>query len=185
MKTAEELYQYCVDNGFGEGQNRKWGTKHFGVIASELQPDEDVRMAFIGLHDFQSATKHDGFYAFAVTNKRLLMAQKKMVGQSLQTVMLSQVNDVTTQTGMLLGTLTINTLGTIFSVGINKQAVQAVSDRLHSLLVEMKNGGAPAAPAAAPAAGAAEQIRQFKELLDMGAITQEEFEAKKKQLLGI
>ncbi len=31
---------------------------------------------------------------------------------------------------------------------------------------------------------AAEQIREFKELLDMGAITQEEFELKKSQLLG-
>lgn len=30
-----------------------------------------------------------------------------------------------------------------------------------------------------------EQIKQYKELLDIGAITQEEFEAKKKQLLGL
>lgn len=32
---------------------------------------------------------------------------------------------------------------------------------------------------------AAEQIKEFKELLDMGIITEEEFSAKKKQLLGI
>ena len=31
----------------------------------------------------------------------------------------------------------------------------------------------------------AEQIREFKELMDMGIITQEEFDAKKKQLLGL
>lgn len=31
----------------------------------------------------------------------------------------------------------------------------------------------------------AEEIKKFKELLDMGAITQEEFDAKKKQLLGL
>lgn len=31
----------------------------------------------------------------------------------------------------------------------------------------------------------AEQIREYKELLDIGAITQEEYEAKKKQLLGL
>ena len=34
-------------------------------------------------------------------------------------------------------------------------------------------------------ASAAEQIKQFKELLDSGIITQEEFDAKKKQLLGL
>ena len=181
MKTAEELYQYCVDNGFGEGQNRKWGLKHFGLIASELQPDEDVRMAFIGLHNFQGMTSHDSNYAYAVTNKRLIMAQKKLVGQELQTVMLPQITDVTTSTGMLLGTVTINTMGTIFNVGINKQAVQAVSDRLHSLLAELQGGGEKTAPASS----AADEIKKFKELLDMGAITREEFDAKKKQLLGL
>lgn len=31
----------------------------------------------------------------------------------------------------------------------------------------------------------ADEIKRFKELLDMGAITQEEFDAKKKQLLGL
>ena len=80
------------------GQNRKWGEKHFGLIASELQPDEDVLMAFIGLHNYQSMTKHDSNYAYAVTNKRILMGQKKLVGQALQSVMLDQVNDVPSST---------------------------------------------------------------------------------------
>lgn len=34
-------------------------------------------------------------------------------------------------------------------------------------------------------ANVAEELKQFKELLDMGIITQEEFDAKKKQLLGL
>lgn len=33
--------------------------------------------------------------------------------------------------------------------------------------------------------GTAEEIRRYKELLDSGAITQEEFEAKKRQLLDL
>ncbi len=37
----------------------------------------------------------------------------------------------------------------------------------------------------APAADTAEQIAKFKELLDSGAITQEEYDAKKRQLLGL
>ena len=35
------------------------------------------------------------------------------------------------------------------------------------------------------AASPAEEVKKMKELLDMGIITQEEFEAKKKQLLGL
>ena len=51
--------------------------------------------------------------------------------------------------------------------------------------------GAPAAPAApaaaAPvdAANSAEEIKKYKELLDMGAITQEDFDKKKQELLGL
>lgn len=37
----------------------------------------------------------------------------------------------------------------------------------------------------APAVSAADELKKFKELLDMGVITQEEFDAKKKQLLGL
>ena len=36
-----------------------------------------------------------------------------------------------------------------------------------------------------PATSAADELKKFKELLDMGIITQEEFDAKKKQLLGL
>ena len=38
---------------------------------------------------------------------------------------------------------------------------------------------------AAPVFSPADEIKKYKELLDMGAITQEEFEAKKKQLLNL
>lgn len=42
----------------------------------------------------------------------------------------------------------------------------------------------PAAAAAAPAS-VADELKKFKELLDMGILTQEEFDAKKRQLLGL
>lgn len=29
MRTAQETYQYCLDNKYGEGMNKKWGVKHF------------------------------------------------------------------------------------------------------------------------------------------------------------
>ena len=37
----------------------------------------------------------------------------------------------------------------------------------------------------APVPSNASELKQYKELLDMGAITQEEYEAKKKQLLNL
>lgn len=41
------------------------------------------------------------------------------------------------------------------------------------------------ASTSAPTISAADELKKFKELLDMGVITQEEFDAKKKQLLGL
>lgn len=40
-------------------------------------------------------------------------------------------------------------------------------------------------PSAAPQVSNADEIAKYKQLLDMGAISQEEFDAKKKQLLGL
>ena len=48
------------------------------------------------------------------------------------------------------------------------------------------SAAAPApAPTAAPAEDAADQIKKYKDLLDCGAITEEEYNEKKKQLLGL
>ena len=44
---------------------------------------------------------------------------------------------------------------------------------------------APAGTVIQQAASPAEELKKMKELLDMGIITQEEFDAKKKQLLGL
>lgn len=66
-------------------------------------------------------------------------------------------------------------------------------DALHSTISKLlidrqaKSQAARTAPAAAatPALSNADELKKYKELLDMGAITQEEFDAKKNQLLGL
>ena len=51
-------------------------------------------------------------------------------------------------------------------------------------IVEMEHEESAAVSAQSPANGF-EEIKRFKELLDMGIITQEEFDGKKKRLLGL
>ena len=72
-----------------------------------------------------------------------------------------------------------------------------MQDKINGLVTAQGNGWtapqqpvytAPQQPYSAPrtnAAGAGEELKKDKELLDMGAITQEEFDEKKKQLLGL
>ena len=52
LNAAKQMYQYCVDNHFGNGMNEKWGIKHFKLIEQALQSDEEVLMCFIGLQNY-------------------------------------------------------------------------------------------------------------------------------------
>ena len=58
--------------------------------------------------------------------------------------------------------------------------------RLRRAIMEyQKKPSEPKVPAPATSASIPDEIRKYKELLDMGAITQEEYDQKKKQLLGL
>ena len=107
MKTASEMYNYCLENNFGQGVSKKWGLKHFEVVEKKLLPHEEVLMTFIGLHNNKSLSNHEGNYAYAITNKRMIMGQKKLIGENLKIVLLRNLNDVSTSTGILAGTITL------------------------------------------------------------------------------
>lgn len=182
MKSAQEMYQYCLDHNYGEGVNKKWGEKHFSLIAQALGEDEDVVMCFIGLHNYTSPTKHDNNFAYAITNKRVFMAQQKMIGQVFQTVDIDNLNDITMSSGMLMGVITIDTLNEKFNVAVNKKAAQSINATIHDVLFSIKQERKTPA-AIQPTSSAADELLKYKKLLDMGAITQEEFDKKKKELL--
>ena len=67
---------------------------------------------------------------------------------------------------------------------ISNEEMEEVSNYVKKKVQESKTArNAPVVVASATSA--ADEIKKFKELLDMGIITQEEFDAKKKQLLGL
>lgn len=53
------------------------------------------------------------------------------------------------------------------------------------LLIDRQQKTKPAVVETVPAASNADELKKYKELLDSGIISQEEFDAKKKQLLGL
>ena len=87
------------------------------------------------------------------------------------------------------------TLCLIFGIFVPVVACILMQDRINTLCTIKAAAPAPAptapvsvapTPAApAPASSVAGDLKQYKELLDSGIITQEEFDAKKKQLLGL
>ncbi|MEG2052319.1 MAG: SHOCT domain-containing protein [Oscillospiraceae bacterium] len=183
LNAAQQMYQYCIDNNFGEGMNQKWGVKHFMLIEQSLQSDEEVLMCFIGLHNYISTTKHDNNFAYAITNKRIIMAQQKVVGQVVQSVLLDNLNDVTLNTGAVFGVLTVDTIKEKFNVCVSSRSAKSINDKIHEILLTQQKS--KTAPVQMQAVSSADELLKYKNLLDMGVLTQEEFEQKKKQLLGL
>lgn len=186
MSRAENMYQYCKDNNFGSGFNEKWGVKHFKVLQDNLMRGEKVLMTFIGLHNYQSTTKHDGNYAYAITNKRILFGQKSLTGEKFKAVNHEKINDITFEKGIMFGVITIDTPQEKFNIALDKASASSINNTIHEVLDNLKSTSTQEnMPQPTASTSTADEILKFKELLDSGIITQEEFEAKKKQLLGL
>ncbi len=181
MRTAQEMYQYCVHNGFGEGMNKAWGLKHFSLIEHALSKDEQAIMCFIGLHNYISPTKHDSNFAYAITNKRIVMAQQKVLGQNFQTVNLDNLNDITAKIGVLVGVITIDTVKERFNIAMHSGVAKNINNVIHDTLLSIKRKQS----LNDVGTSTADEILKYKKLLDMGIITQAEFTKKKKDLMDM
>ena len=185
MRTAQEMDAYAREHGYLYG-SEKTALKHFAVIEKNLLPGEDVIMALAPNSVYSgNDIVMGGITAVVFTNKRLMYGQKAiLMGAPVKVVNLENVNDVHKDTlGLLNGKIYIDTLKE--NIGI--QFTKAHLDRIFKDILQMLENyrATPKAPAASSGVSAADELKKFKELLDMGIITQEEFKAKKKQLLGL
>lgn len=187
--SAEALYDFCAKHGCGQGFSREWGIRHFRLISNTLQSDERLILPFIGLNGYKSMTKHDGNYAYAITDKRIIMSQQKAIGQHSKIVSLQNINDVSIEKNALMGVIVIDARGETLRIGLNSAIVQNVYEKL---LEGLKSARASVMTQAQPVIvqqtaekSPVEQVKELKELLDMGIITQDEFDRKKNELLGL
>lgn len=187
MRTAEEMAQFCDENNTGSGMTANWRLKHFKVVESQLKDDEDVLVAFIGLKNYEGLTKHESHWGYAITNKRIIIGQKGLIGEKVDVISLRDLNDISFKKGLALGVLTIDTIKERFNVGLDKMSAtsihELVTNALMDLKEEMHQSSQPVQQAKAD--DPYEEVKKLKELLDMGIITGEEFDLKKKNILGI
>lgn len=96
------------------------------------------------------------------------------------------ISSVTTERdGMMNSKVSVITAGNTVDFRVSHKEAKIVKDTLTQLML---SGGAPAAPAAAPAAApqpdVTAQLHQLASLRDAGVLTEEEFSAKKAELLS-
>lgn len=184
MRTAEEMVQFCDENNTGEGMTANWRLKHFKVVENQLKEDEEVLVAFIGLKNYESLSKHEQNWAYAITNKRIIIGQKGLIGEKVDVISLRDLNDVSFKKGMIYGILTIDTIKEKFNVGLDKISATSIHELVTNTLMDLKEEMYQPTQQV-KTSDPYEEIKKLKELLDMGVITEEEFDLKKKSILGI
>ncbi len=117
-------------------------------------------------------------YELIVTDKRIYgrVAWGKRVDLPLDSVS-------ATATTTLKG-VSVSTSSGRISFRLIKNA-DAIYQTINGLLIARQQGKLNSAATSSPAGDAVDQLKKYKDLLDSGVITQEEFDAKKKQLLDL
>lgn len=184
MKTADEMLEFMKLHKLGSGVISANEKRHFKVLAKQLKPNEDIDVCFMGLHNYKSMSNHNGYWAYGMTKDKIIMAQNRVIGEHVLVVSLRNINDVFMKTGIVWGTLTIDTRDEIFNIAIDKNSIRNIHEMVTSKLFEYtENLHKNVVGGANPTNSAVDELIKWKNLMDQGIITEEEFERKKFEIL--
>ena len=122
---------------------------------------------------------------FSAAKTELTVTDKRVYGKAMFGRRVDLPVDLISAVGtsFLMGVSVSTSSGSIRFLGVqNKDDIHSEISKLLLLRQEKKSDAATVAEV--PQSGA-DELKKYKELLEIGAITQEEFDAKKKQLLGL
>ena len=174
--------RYKPDRLFTENPNKV----SFETIVENLNENEDILFAFVASAGSVSnyAVCHIGV---AISKDRLLVVYKPnsplslLMGANCKTYNLKEVNSVGPE-GVSIN-ISIRAEGNIVLGNWSPEKRNLISNEIRKIVdasQSAKEGGT-----IINSVSPAEELKKFKDLLDSGVISQEEFDAKKKQLLGL
>ncbi len=161
------------------------GKLPFHLIEESLLPGEDVLLAFGAYAGHIGRVRYKNI-ALAFTDRRLLAAGTLSIPHlGARDNMVSMKLDVFHSVVAAGISILIRTIShdSITIGNYSSEIRSALFDQIQGILEQYQGGGMPGAPVLPQSP--AEEIRAYKALLDEGILTQAEFEAKKKQLLGL
>lgn len=193
MKTANEMLEAAKRYGGLIESDINDYKRAFDEVVKLLQPDEEVILAFAGWTCSKSEENSGSLVhvGVALTNQRLLIGgdastsvfKKCYVGEYYNT---SNINAIGQKKGFISSHLIIDTLGADLRISeYSIEIVNRIAADFTSALQKIKAAQSADAGKIVQQVSAADELKKFKELLDMGVISQQEFDAKKKQLLGL
>ena len=184
MRTADQMYQYCKRNKLGPTRSHRHYLKRaFSVVAEELRDNEDVLVCFVA-----KINRNSPLFVYAISNQRIMIARKKAIGKELQTIAIDNVNDITIQSGLLYGQIIIDTFRETVVARVSGRRAKHINKYLHSIVQKIKeerSGRETRFVASQTSKGLAHELLEYKQLLEEGVISNEEFEKMKKELLEL
>jgi len=187
MKTAQEMFDFAIKNGYGHDSGIiTGGIQHFFVLKTQLSANENVKFSFLAYYHPKNVMRRvsdAGDAAFGFTNDKIIIGRKKGIGEISQQIQLNNLNDVRKKVGMLMLDIEFDTLKESFIARFtDRDEIHKTFAALNEFLQSVRNGNQTTA---GTQISTADELRKFKQLLDDGIISQDDFDAKKKQLLGL
>ncbi|GAA1223837.1 hypothetical protein GCM10009665_12640 [Kitasatospora nipponensis] len=157
-----------------------FGSKRSLRAASEALRDNERVLAATTTVRKQGRANDSG--VLIVTDQRLMFVRSGAFSAASEEIPLANISGVLDRKGLALAHIVVTGAGGITTTfaSIGRTSVGPVMEAIRSHLTgPTVTGDAP------PAASAADEIRKLAGLRDAGILTEEEFSAKKKQLLGL
>ena len=158
-----------------------WGTrKEINELPSILGDDESIKAMTSGFTDGNT-------WLMVCTNKRVLLLDKGMIyGIKTIDIALDKINSVSHTKGLLMGKIAITDGATTRTIeNISNSTVTFFTETIKEQIEAYKNGSNSVVTSIVNTVSAADELLKYKQLLDAGVLTQEEFDTKKKELLNM
>lgn len=180
--TSEKIVKYINAHNLGYPLMRKMATLHFDLVLEQLQEDEKILLPFFAQWVLEKDTA-GGTFAFAVTNKRLIAAKAKVLSNHVSSFDLDTIINISISSKVISGIISIETYKKILHLETASSSAVNIGNGIKEIWINYKNK--ESCKEEVEEAPNINEIKKYKELLDLDIITQEEFNKKKKELLGL
>lgn len=182
MKLAKQMDEFAMGNGYSYTGHS--ALKHFMLIEEMLFQNEVVLLALCPAEIYShTVLDMNGVMALVFTNQRLIYAQKGIFGSGhIETLNYEDITDTQLTNNFGKGWIFLRSKTLPMNFKFSKDTANILYPKILQIIESFKKavrnqGGS--------SSSSIDEIKKLKELLDIEAITQEEFDAKKKQLLGM
>jgi len=176
MPTLDEVKKMVKD--LGKDVDTFGTKKEIKYLPEIMSDDEKILYLTSGLMD-------NNTWLITCTNKRVIFLDKGMVyGLKQVETPLERINSIQQKTGMMFGEIAIWDGSSKMEIKqVMKKTVKPFVAAVNQAIdtIKKSNSGGSASGGSDPAA----QLEKFAELKEKGVITEEEFQAKKKELLNL